>query len=58
MANLKQEVVQDENLAGEAARGREVSVDQDRDTFLPRPSDDLNDPLNWPMYLKVSNCKL
>lgn len=51
MASLKQDTVQDENLADEAARG--VAIDEDRNTFLPRPSDDPNDPLNWPMYLKV-----
>jgi hypothetical protein len=35
-----------------------VAIDQDRDTFLPRPSDDPNDPLNWPMYLKVCDSRL
>jgi hypothetical protein len=35
----------------------EIAIDEDRDTFLPRPSDDPNDPLNWPMYLKVSDPK-
>jgi hypothetical protein len=30
-----------------------VAIDQNRDTFLPRPSDDPNDPLNWSIYLKV-----
>lgn len=52
MADPKQEAIQNENVADEAARG--VAIDQDRDTFLPRPSDDPNDPLNWPMYLKAS----
>lgn len=28
-------------------------IDHDRNTFLPRPSDDPNDPLNWPLTLKV-----
>jgi hypothetical protein len=36
------------------AQEHEIAPDEDRDTFLPRPSDDPNDPLNWPMYLKVS----
>ncbi|KAF8864891.1 MFS general substrate transporter [Acephala macrosclerotiorum] len=52
MADPKQKAIQNENVADEAARG--VAIDQDRDTFLPRPSDDPNDPLNWPMYLKVT----
>jgi hypothetical protein len=30
-----------------------VDVEHDRDTFLPRPSDSPNDPLNWSIYLKV-----
>lgn len=29
-------------------------IDHDRDTFLPRPSDDPKDPLNWALSLKVS----
>jgi hypothetical protein len=29
-------------------------IDTNRETFLPRPSNDPNDPLNWPMGLKVS----
>jgi multidrug resistance protein len=36
-----------------AAGGDSRAVDQDRDTFLPRPSDDPNDPLNFPLWLKV-----
>jgi hypothetical protein len=32
-----------------------VDVEHDRDTFLPRPSDSPNDPLNWSIYLKVTN---
>jgi hypothetical protein len=32
-----------------------VDVEHDRDTFLPRPSDSSNDPLNWSIYLKVKN---
>jgi hypothetical protein len=36
------------------AQEHEIAPDENRDTFLPRPSDDPNDPLNWPMYLKVS----
>jgi hypothetical protein len=31
----------------------DAAVDQDRDTFLLRPSDDPNDPLNFPLWLKV-----
>jgi hypothetical protein len=31
-----------------------TAIDQDRDTFLPRPSDDPNDPLNFPLWLKVA----
>ncbi|KAH8682693.1 MFS general substrate transporter [Xylariales sp. PMI_506] len=34
------------------ARNNEI-IDQDRSTFLPRPSDDPNDPLNWPLWLKI-----
>lgn len=30
-------------------------IDHDRDTFLPRPSNDPKDPLNWPNSLKVCN---
>jgi hypothetical protein len=30
-----------------------MNIENDRDTFLPRPSDDPNDPLNWPIFLKV-----
>ena len=30
-----------------------VDAEHDRNTFLPRPSDSPNDPLNWSMYLKV-----
>ncbi|KAH8742825.1 major facilitator superfamily domain-containing protein [Diaporthe sp. PMI_573] len=30
------------------------AIDQDRDTFLPRPSDDPEDPLNWTLSLKVT----
>lgn len=30
-----------------------VATDDNRDTFLPRPSDDPNDPLNFPLWLKV-----
>lgn len=56
MTDFKQTVLEDEMVAGEATRG--TAIDQDRDTFLPRPSDDPNDPLNWPMYLKVSITKL
>jgi hypothetical protein len=32
-----------------------VDVEHDRDTFLPRPSDSPNDPLNWSIYLKVTS---
>jgi hypothetical protein len=30
-----------------------IALDEDRNTFLPRPSDDPNDPLNFPLWLKV-----
>jgi hypothetical protein len=30
-----------------------LDVENDRDTFLPRPSDSPHDPLNWSMFLKV-----
>lgn len=30
------------------------TIDHDRETFLPRPSDDPRDPLNWALSLKVS----
>jgi hypothetical protein len=30
-----------------------VTTEENRDTFLPRPSDDPNDPLNFPLWLKV-----
>ena len=36
-----------------AAERNDRAIDQDRDTFLPRPSDDPNDPLNFPLWLKV-----
>ncbi len=38
---------------GDALERTNTAIDQDRDTFLPRPSDDPNDPLNFPMWLKV-----
>ncbi|RAO72324.1 uncharacterized protein BHQ10_008336 [Talaromyces amestolkiae] len=31
-----------------------VATDDNRDTFLPRPSDDPNDPLNFPLWLKIA----
>jgi hypothetical protein len=31
-----------------------LDIEHDRDTFLPRPSDSSNDPLNWSIYLKVT----
>ena len=45
------DVQQEQNRAelGEPA----LDVEHDRDTFLPRPSDSPNDPLNWSIYLKV-----
>ena len=38
-----------ENVGIEERNGRQDG----RDTFIPRPSDDPNDPLNFPMWLKV-----
>lgn len=35
------------------APGDTITAEQDRNTFLPRPSDDPNDPLNFPLWLKV-----
>ncbi len=46
----------DLNEAELQARHNEI-IDHDRDTFLPRPSNDPKDPLNWPMSLKVSRRK-
>lgn len=40
------------NEAELVARHNEI-IDHDRSTFLPRPSDDPRDPLNWPILLKV-----
>lgn len=42
-------VFKEENAVGRTG----TAIDQDRDTFLPRPSDDPNDPLNFPVWLKV-----
>jgi hypothetical protein len=33
----------------------DAAIDQDRDIFLLRQLDDLNDPLDRPMYLKVTS---
>lgn len=41
------------NEAEVIARTYEL-IDNDRSTFIPRPSDDPEDPLNWPMLLKAS----
>jgi hypothetical protein len=38
---------------GNTEQMENIAVDQERDTFLPRPSDDPNDPLNFPIWLKV-----
>jgi hypothetical protein len=32
-----------------------IRAEQNRNTFLPRPSDDPNDPLNFPLWLKVNS---
>jgi len=54
MAEIKSTHAEKENIAEAGGLVRtDTQIDQDRDTFLPRPSDDPNDPLNWPMYLKV-----
>jgi hypothetical protein len=42
----------DLNEAELVTRNNDI-IDHDRNTFLPRPSDDPNDPLNWPLTLKV-----
>ncbi|KKY32686.1 putative mfs multidrug transporter [Diaporthe ampelina] len=34
--------------------GDNQAIDHDRDTFLPRPSEDPKDPLNWALSLKVA----
>ncbi|KAH8655404.1 MFS general substrate transporter [Xylariales sp. PMI_506] len=36
------------------AAANSQTIDHDRSTFLPRPSNDPNDPLNWPLTLKVA----
>lgn len=55
MAGAKSAPEQKENVNEEAGtQTLDAAIDQDRDTFLPRPSDDPNDPLNWPIYLKVT----
>jgi hypothetical protein len=54
MAEAKLAPEQKENVNEAGAQTSDAAIDQDRDTFLPRPSDDPNDPLNWPMYLKVT----
>lgn len=54
-------VLDNRNLADEKAELNEAElvsrnnqvIDHDRDTFLPRPSDDPKDPLNWSLSLKV-----
>jgi hypothetical protein len=54
MAEAKPALTEEERV-NEEAGVQTLEADQDRDTFLPRPSDDPNDPLNWPMYLKVTS---
>ncbi|KAI3390477.1 hypothetical protein diail_9554, partial [Diaporthe ilicicola] len=39
---------------GENVERSHQVIDHDRDTFLPRPSDDPKDPLNWSLSLKVA----
>lgn len=38
---------------GEMAARINNFIDNDREMFQPRPSDDPKDPLNWPLYIKV-----
>lgn len=45
----KPEISEDES----SERQHQV-IDHNRDTFLPRPSDDPQDPLNWALGLKAS----
>ena len=40
-------------LHSDEAGANGIALDQDRYTFIPRPSDDPNDPLNFPLWLKV-----
>lgn len=49
MTGEKSELKENENIERNGH-----AIDRDRDTFLPRPSDDPNDPLNWALSLKVS----
>lgn len=41
-------------LQSSGTRDNGIALDEDRNSFLPRPSDDPNDPLNFPLWLKVS----
>jgi hypothetical protein len=52
MAEAKQALVEKQQKNEELGVPA-VDVEHDRDTFLPRPSDSPNDPLNWSIYLKV-----
>jgi hypothetical protein len=53
MAEAKPTQVQQEQNNAELGEPA-LDVEHDRDTFLPRPSDSPNDPLNWSIYLKVT----
>lgn len=53
MAEAKPVQVEQE-LNNEELGAQALDIEHDRDTFLPRPSDSPNDPLNWSMYLKES----
>jgi hypothetical protein len=54
MAKAKPVPVKNEQR-NEELRVPAVDGEHDRDTFLPRPSDSPEDPLNWSIYLKVKN---
>ena len=57
MASLQKGTVEKEKpdfKGNENFKRNDQAIDQDRDTFLPHPSDDPQDPLNWALSLKVS----
>lgn len=57
MAVLEHKIIGDEKpemSEDESYERQHQVIDQNRDTFLPRPSDDPQDPLNWALPLKAS----
>lgn len=58
MASQVTDLLGDEKAGGineaEKGEGSEQAIDPNRDAALSQTSHDPNDPLNWPLWLKVS----